>query len=192
MYRGSTTAICILLAMVVLLSATPVVAQDAEAEAVRAPIAIDLASLQARHRNSTTSATTAPRAVGRTPVDPLYPTLIGAGGALLGTGLLIAALSVRDLNDLRAQAEAGAIPCPCPAGEPTEEQLPYQQVWDNAQAGIGVGIGIAALGGIAMAVTIPVAIHQSRVRQVSLMAMLDHSSGPSGRPGGFQLTVVVR
>lgn len=191
MHRGSNMAIQTLLTIALLLSATPAVAEGDDAGPVTETIALDLASFSAPFHGAT-SGQYSPRAVGGPVVDPLYPTLIGAGGALLATGLLIAALSVRDANDLCDQAKSGAIPCPCPDGEPTEEQLPYKQVYDNAQIGIGVGLGIAALGGMAMAITIPVAIHRGKARQITLVATVDRPLEPFGPPSGVRLTVSVR
>lgn len=193
MHRGSIAMIRTLLAAAVLLSAPSAAAENGEAAdgLVAGPSAVDLAALVVPFPSAAPS-TYSPRVVGGPVADPLYPTLIGAGSALLATGLLIAALSVRDANDLCAQAQAGAIPCPCPAGEPTEQQLPYKQVYDNARIGIGVGIGIAAIGGIALAITIPVAIHHGKVRQISLMATLNPPTEASGPPRGVQMTLIVR
>jgi len=133
----------------------------------------------------------APRQLDPPPPDATFPVLIGVGGTLLAAGILVAAMSVRDLNDICCQAEQGNIPCPF-ADNPTDEQIAYRQLYDKARMGIAIGANIAVLGGITMAISIPVSIHQARTRTLSLAARVDRPLDGGLAPTGFHLSVVFR
>ena len=120
------------------------------------------------------------------------PVLLGAGGATALAGALIAAFSGRDMSAIRADAEAGELPFAHPDDpDPTDQQLANKADFDRARTGVGVGVGLAAMGGAAMVISIPVGIQQSKHR-VSVAAAVDAPQDGSTSPEGFHLVLTIR
>jgi len=91
-------------------------------------------------------------------VSPAVPALLSVGAGLVVGGVVLAAVSNKDLREFSVGVESGEIwPFPGPNAESPQDYPLYTQ-WEGKRNRLGAGYTLIAVGGAAMVLSIPVGV----------------------------------